>query len=213
MEESLKNNSGLELIVRDLIEIGRRMYSRGYVVAIDGNLSHRLPNNKLLITKSGICKGDLKESDFIVCTVLEDGDNSNASSELPMHRTVNRLRPDVNAVIHAHPPHVVALNIAGLSLSELYLPELAMTVGSVPTAPFSVPSSAEVGTAIEPFIVSSDSIILERHGSLNVGSDIWDAFWKLERMEFAAKTLLLANQVGEVKKLTSEQLRRLKVYK
>ncbi len=185
------------------------MYGKQYVVATDGNLSHRLPSEKMLITKSATCKGDLEKEDFVVCGIRDNVNNNLASSELAMHRTVYKLRPDVNAVIHAHPPYVVALNLTNLSLVEPYLPEIVMTTGSIPTAQFSVPSSQEVANAIEEYICSSDSIILDRHGSLNVGKDLWDAYWKLERMEFAAKTLLLAHQTGTVKQLTEDQLSRL----
>lgn len=195
----------------EIIEVCRRMYKRGYVSATDGNISARLDKNRLLVSRRGVCKGYLIETDLLVCDY--DGrpiEGGSVTSEILLHLAVYRARPEVTAVLHAHPPMAVACSLAGIDLTEPYLPEVLMGLGSVPTTQFAVPSSGEGALAIRDLISKHDVIILDRHGALCVGSDIWDAFFKLERLEYAAKVILYAKCAGKLKKLSSDQIARLK---
>ncbi len=207
----LLNNQSTELMLSELISVGQRMYRQQYVVATDGNISIRKPDGSVVITPTGCCLGDLTTDNLIVCN-MEGGIlscNGIPSSELPMHLKIYQLRPDVHAIVHAHPVSAVALTLAGLSLSEPYLPEIFMTAGTIPTAPFATPSTEEVAESIADLILNYDSIILDRHGALTIGINLWDAFWKLERLEFAAKVVLAAHQTGKVSTLSPDQIKKI----
>ncbi len=194
-------------IIQAMIDVGRRMYEKGFVAATSGNISARLDEERYLLTRSGVCKGDMTESDLVVCDAEGRSTTEHrVTSEVLLHLTAYRLRPDVNAVIHAHPPATVALSLAGVSLGKALLPEVVMTLGEVPTAPFAPPSSPESAEAIRGLIPNHDAIILDRHGSLTVGRDLWEACHNLERLEFAARATLFARILGEPKRLSSDEL-------
>jgi L-fuculose-phosphate aldolase len=118
------------------------------------------------------------------------------TSELLMHIEAYRQRPDISAVIHAHPPICVALSIAGISLAKCLLPEVIVTLGLIPTAEYATPSSAEGRGVIRDLIVNHDALIIQRHGTLTVGEDPFDAYLKLEKMEYAAHVTLILHQLG-----------------
>jgi len=107
------------------------------------------------------------------------------TSETPMHLEAYRRRPEINAVVHAHPPLTVALSIAGASLAECMVPEVIVTLGLIPTTQYATPSSEENARAIRDLIGGHDAIILQRHGTLTVGRDLLDAFFKLQTVEQA----------------------------
>jgi len=178
------------------------------VAATDGNVSVRLGKNRILSTPSGFSKGFLAPEQLIV-TDLEGKRLSSYSyyyepasralkptSELPMHLEAYRQRPDIGAVVHAHPPICVALSIAGISLARCLLPEVVVTLGLIPTAEYATPSSAEGPGAIRDLIANHDALVIQRHGTLTVGQDPFDAYLKLEKMEHAAYVTLLLRQLG-----------------
>jgi L-fuculose-phosphate aldolase len=192
---------------REMLEVGRRMYQKGFVIATDGNLSARLGRGRFLVTRSGVCKGDMTDRDLVVCD--ENGKTirgGRVSSEVLLHLTTYQLRPDVNAAIHAHPPIAVAFTLADMSLSENLLPEVIISLGSIPTSCFAAPSSAEGADVIREVIVNHDAIILDRHGSLTIGKTLWEAYHKLEQIEFAAKVTRAAKSMGDVKQLNKEEM-------
>lgn len=192
---------------KTMLAVGRRLYEKGFVVASDGNLSIRWGDGRFLVTKSGICKGEMTLNDLLVCD--EYGrtiSRGKVSSEILLHVTTYRLRPDVNAVIHAHPPFAIAFTLAERSLTEVLLPEIVMTLGEIPTAPFAAPASPEGAEVIQPAIINHDAVILDRHGSLTVGKDLWEAYYKLERLEFAARIIQTAQVLGRPKSLTPEEM-------
>ena len=122
---------------REMVRVGRLMWERGYVAATDGNLSARLGSNRLLVTASGLSKGFLSDDDLIVIGL--DGEPVSAyrargkrpSSEISMHLEVYRQRPDVNAVVHAHPPLATAFSIAGVSLARCVIPEVIVSMRTI----------------------------------------------------------------------------------
>jgi L-fuculose-phosphate aldolase len=176
----------------DLIRVCRRLCERGLVAATDGNVSCRCGDGTILITPSGIAKGELEEAGLL--RVNEHGQvlagTGKPSSELRMHLAVYARRPDVKAVVHAHPPLLTAFTLAGVPFIAETLPEVWLTIGPVPTAAYATPSTAEVATAIAPFIADHQAILLERHGSLTMGKDLGEAYLRLEKLEHAAYTLL-----------------------
>jgi L-fuculose-phosphate aldolase len=132
------------------------------------------------------------------------------SSELPMHLEIYRQRPEINAVIHAHPPFATAFTVTGNSLSEPILPEVVMMFGEIPTAPYATPSTQESAESIRHLVKDYDAILLDHHGAVTYGKSLEDAFYKMEKLEHAAKTVLAAKSLGTPKTLDDNQLSKLK---
>ena len=200
---------------QEMVRIGRLMWERGYVAAADGNLSARLSPDRLLATPSGLSKGFLSAEDLVVIRLNGEpapsyrGRGQKPSSEILMHLEVYRQRADVNAVVHAHPPTAIAFSIAGVTLARCILPEVVVTLGTIPTAEYATPGTAEVSDSIAEAIQEHDAVILAHHGSLTVGSTLWDAYQRLEKVEQAAQITLLARQLGQVKTLPPEAINKL----
>jgi L-fuculose-phosphate aldolase len=200
---------------REMVRVGRLMWERGYVAATDGNLSARLGANRLLVTASGLSKGFLSDEGLIVIDL--EGEPVSAyrargkrpSSEIAMHLEVYRQRPDVKAVVHAHPPLATAFSIAGVSLARCVIPEVVVTLGGIPTAEYATPGTAEVPVSIRQAICDYDAIILAHHGSLTVGSTLWEAYLRLEKVEHTAQITLAAQQLGQVQTLSPEAVEKL----
>jgi len=176
---------------RDLMEVCQQLDQRGLIAATDGNVSCRLSDDRILITPSGIRKGELLPLDLVLIN-LDDGriisGPGRASSEIRMHFLVYRKRPDVQAVVHAHPPMLTAYTLAGIPFRAEVLPEVWLTIGAVPTAPYATPTTEELASSISSLIEQHQAILLERHGSITVGSSLKEAFMRLEKLEHAAHT-------------------------
>ncbi len=194
-----------------LVEIGARLYARGLISANDGNFSVRLDARRILITPRGRSKGWLRPEDMVVLDmggrVLRMGRGRvGPSSEWPMHIEAYRQRPDIIAVLHAHPPYTVALTVAGVPFPSEVLPEVVMTVGSVPTARLAMPSSEDDALAIREWIRDRNAVLLPHHGVVTVGRTLEEAWIILERVEHAAKVYLLSRVLGEARLLPPEFL-------
>jgi L-fuculose-phosphate aldolase len=198
-------------IRRQIVAFAKRTYDKGLVAATDGNISHRLYEDAMLVTPTGSCLGDIDERDIVRVSLIGRvfGGSNQPTSELALHATVYRLRPDVNAAVHAHPPYANAFSFAGLSLETNMIPEVVLTLGNIPTTPYATPASEEGARVIEPFIGSHDAILLQRHGSLTVGATLPDAYYKLEKVEHAALINFAVRQLGSPVHLTPDELRRL----
>ena len=200
---------------QEMVRIGRLLWERGYVAAADGNLSARLGPDRLLATPSGVSKGFLSAEDLVV--IRPDGEplpsyrgrGLRPSTEILMHLEVYRQRPDVSAVVHAHPPTATAFSIAGVTLARCILPEVVITLGGIPTAEYATPGTAEVPESISQAIQDFDAVILAHHGTLTVGHTLWDAYQHLEKVEQAAQITLMARQLGQVRTLPSEAVGKL----
>jgi L-fuculose-phosphate aldolase len=196
---------------RDIVTIGLKMYEKDFVAATDGNISARLNSDRMLITPSGSCLGELTPNQLVLVDfngrVLSG--TAKPSSETPMHIMAYRQRPDVNAVIHAHPPVTTGFSVAGESLAQCVIPEIVVVFGTIPTAEYATASSDEGAHVIKGLIGNHDAIILDRHGTLTVGIDLVDAFRKLEKVEHCARVTLTARQLGRVKKLSAEEIKKL----
>lgn len=194
----------------DLIEVCRSAYGRGYISGTEGNFSIRLADNKVLTTPTGSCKGRVQAGELIVTDM--NGQPLSAgrpSTELKMHLTAYEVRPDVRAVVHAHPTVAVGFTVAGLSLSKCVLPEVICTLGEIPVAPYATPSTDEVPASIEALLHDHDALILDHHGALTLGATIWDAYYKLETVEHFAQTMLVAHVLGGAKPLLPAQVLKL----
>ncbi len=197
---------------QEIVEIGRRLYALGLVSAMDGNISCRLPQDRILITPSGVSLGYL-EPDGLVEMLLSDEKTVSAgkkpSSEWPMHFEIYRQRPDVNAVVHAHPPITTAFSVTGHSLGESLLPEVVILLGKIPTARYATPSTPENARVVRDLIRVHDVIMLDHHGAVSAGADLQSAFFKMEKLEHTAKTVFAAKLLGTPKPLPPEEVAKL----
>jgi L-fuculose-phosphate aldolase len=194
-----------------VIDVCRRMYRQGTIAAADGNVSVRLGRDRLLVTPSGLPKGELGTQDLVTVDLAGKrlGGRRQASSEIRLHLAVYGARPDVQAIVHAHPPYTVALTLAGVSLTDCVLPEVALALGPVPTAPYATPTTAEVPASILPLLPGARALVLCRHGSLTLGASLEEAYQRLEALEHAARILHAAHLLGPLRPLSPEEERRL----
>jgi len=195
---------------RDLLRICHLMYERSYVVSSDGNVSVQLEDGRILATPTMTCKGRMTE-DLIAITDLDGRslNNQRASSELAMHLLIYRERPDVKAVCHAHPPHGTAFAVAGLAIDQPILSEVILTLGCVPLAEYGTPSTDELSDAMRPLVKHHNALLMANHGAVAYGSDLWQAFDRLETLEHTAKIAILARVLGGSRNLSPEAIEKL----
>jgi len=196
----------------DIVEVGRRIWIRGFVAANDGNISVRLGPDEYLTTPTGVSKGFLT-SEMIVKVNGEGRVLAGAlkpSSELKMHLDVYRRRPDVMAVVHAHPPVSTAFAVCGQALTKHVLPEVILTLGEIPLVEYGTPSTDEVPRAVRKYLANHDAFLLANHGALTLGTDVYKAYYKMETMEHFAQIMLAARQLGGERELSSEQVAKLR---
>lgn len=201
----------LEQAISDVIQVGKRMYDRGYVASNDGNISVRLSENRLLITMTGVSKGFLSPEQLIVVDYdgkVISGDQV-PSSEMKMHLMVYCERPDVHAVAHAHPPTATGFSVAGINLPENLLPEVIVSLGSIPTAPYGTPGTMELVKSLKNYVYDHDAILLENHGALTLGPDIITAYHKMETVEHVAQIALVARLLGQVNTIDDKNVDKL----
>jgi L-fuculose-phosphate aldolase len=195
----------------DIVEVGRRMYARGYTASNDGNISVRLGPDRLLMTPKGVCKGFM--SPDMMCITDLDGrklqGDRDPSSEMLMHLEVYRQRPDVRAVVHAHPPIATGFAVAGIPLDRAVLAEVLTTLGSIPIAEYATPSTRELPEAVRKYIKAHDGMLLANHGALTAGPDVYSAYYKMETIEHFAKISLVARLLGRENLISREEVMRL----
>jgi L-fuculose-phosphate aldolase len=201
----------VESLRADIVEIGRRMYARGYTASNDGNISVRIGPDRLLMTPKSVCKGFMTPD--MMCVTDLDGKkisgDRDPSSEALMHLEVYRQRPDVNAVVHAHPPTATGFAVAGIPLDRAVLAEVLTTLGSIPLAAYATPSTAELPDAVRKYIKAHDGMLLANHGALTVGADLYSAYYKMETIEHFAHISLVARLLGRENLISREEVMRL----
>src|SRR5436305_4052664 len=201
-----------ESILRgEIVEVGRRMYARGYTASNDGNISARLGADRLLMTPKSVSKGFMTPN--MMCITDLDGrkikGDRDPSSEMLMHLEVYRQRPDVHAVVHAHPPIATGFAVAGIPLDRAVLAEVLTTLGSIPIAEYATPSTQELPEAVRKYIKAHDGMLLANHGALTVGPDLFAAYYKMETIEHFAKISLVARLLGRENLISREEVMRL----
>ncbi len=198
---------------KQIIEIGRRIWTRGYVAANDGNISVRISDNEVLTTATGVSKGFMTTEMIIKIDmegkILSADSTYKPSSEAKMHLEVYKERPDIKSVVHAHPPYCTSFAVAGIPLDRCVLPEAVIVIGSVPIAKYGLPSTMEIPDNVRPHIKNSDAILLENHGALTLGSDLLNAYFKMETLEHTAQIVWNAVQLGNVNVLPPVEAERL----
>lgn len=198
-------------IKQDIVEVGKRLHYKGFVAANDGNISVRVGEDEIWITPTGISKGYMAVEDLI--KVNMDGKVLNGtgkpSSEMKMHLAVFRTRPDVRAIVHAHPPKATAFAVANLPLDRIALPEVIFSLGNISFAEYGTPTTDELPASIEKHIRSADALLLANHGALTVGIDSLDAYFKMETLEHYASIAIYARVLGGEKFLDEKQVEQL----
>ena len=200
-----------ERLRADIVEIGRRLHDRGFVASNDGNISVRLDAERLLTTPTGVSKGFMTP-DMMVTTDFSGrkltGDRE-PSSEILMHLAVYEHRPEIEAVVHAHPPTATGFSVAGIPLDRAVLAEVVTTLGSIPIADYGTPSTSELADAVRQYIRAHDGLLLANHGALTVAHDLFGAYYKMETVEHFARISLVARQLGGERLLSREEVNRL----
>ena len=200
-----------EQLRADIVEVGRRLHSRAYVASNDGNISVRLSDDRLLTTPKGVSKGFMTP-DMIVATDLEGRKvrgERDPSSELLMHLAVYEHRPEVMAVVHAHPPAATGFAVAGIPLDRAVLAEVVTTLGSIPIVDYGTPSTSELADAVRKYIRAHDGLLLANHGALTIAGDVFAAYYKMETIEHFARISLVARLLGGERMLSREEVNRL----
>lgn len=183
-----------------MCEIGRRVYNKGFAAANDGNISYRLSDDRVLCTPTRVSKGFMKPDDL--CIVDLDGKQVSGkrkrSSEILLHLTVMKARPDVRSVVHCHPPHATAFAVAREPIPKCVLPEIEVFLGEVAISPYETPGGQGFANTVLPYVKDTDTILLANHGTLTYGSDLEDAYFKTEIIDAYCRILILAKQLGRV---------------
>jgi L-fuculose-phosphate aldolase len=195
---------------REIVQVGNLMYQRSYVVSSDGNISVRLDDGRIVATPTMTCKGRMTEDSL----ALTDADGKplsdrKASSELAMHLLIYRERSDVRAVCHAHPPHGTAFAVAGLAIDQPILSEVILTLGCVPLASYGTPSTNELTDAMRPLVKHHNALLMANHGAVAYGTDLWQAFDRLETLEHTARIAILSRILGGSKNLPADAIEKL----
>jgi len=182
-------------IRKDLATFGRRLHEKGFVAATDGNLSVRTGSG-FLTTPTALPKGELREE--LIVQLDPDGRPLSGvpSSEWPMHAAIYRARPDVCAVIHAHPPFATTLACAGRSIERPFLSETVMALGMVPLVPFALPSTEDLAAKVAEAVLDHEAVLLANHGAVTVGPDLRTAYYRMETLEQTARIYLYAELLG-----------------
>jgi L-fuculose-phosphate aldolase len=197
----------------DICEVGRRLWQRGFVASNDGNISVRIAADRLLMTPTSVSKGFMTPDMMVITdldgTLVSGAPGRKASSEILMHLVAYHERPDVAAVVHAHPPLSTGFAVAGMPLDRAVLAEVVTTLGSIPIADYGTPSTTELADAVRPYVKAHDGLLLANHGALALGKDLFSAYYKMETIEHFAKISLVARQLGRENLLSREEVGRL----
>jgi L-fuculose-phosphate aldolase len=195
----------------DICQIGRLVFQKGWVAANDGNITIRLDAERILATPTGVCKGMMQPDDLIIVDMKGNKISGRAqgTSEIAMHTTVYGLRPDVKAVVHAHPPVATGYATAGRELNLALLPEVVIGLGCVPLADYGLPGTSALTEPMLPLIPKYDALMMANHGAVCYGEDVFKAYFKMETLEHFARIQLVAELLGGPKVLPRNEVDKL----
>jgi L-fuculose-phosphate aldolase len=206
-------DSDIQQLREDIVEIGRRLWLRGFVASNDGNISVRIGDDRVLMTPTAVSKGFMTPDMMVITdmdgTLVAGAPGRKPSSEIKMHLVAYRRRPDVRAVVHAHPPLATGFAVAGIPLDRAVLAEVVTTLGSIPIVEYATPSTQELPDAVAPYVTAHDGLLLANHGALALGADLSGAYYKMETIEHFARISLVARQLGREHLLSREEVDRL----
>jgi L-fuculose-phosphate aldolase len=195
----------------DITQVGKLMFDKGWIAANDGNITIRLEENLILATPTGVSKGMITPDDLILCDL--DGNKlcgeRECTSEMAMHLTIYRLRPDIRSVLHAHPPVATGFATAGRALNLGLLPEIVIRLGSVPLCDYGLPGTPALTEGMLPYIPKYEALLMANHGVVCYGTDVFDAYFKMESVEHFARIALVAELLGGPKVLPRVEIQKL----
>lgn len=198
-------------IKQDIVEIGRRLYNKGFAAANDGNITVRIGENEVLCTPTMHSKGFLKVED--ICTIDMNGKQTagikKRSSEALLHLEIYKQRPDIKSVVHCHPPYATAFAVAREPIPQCVLPEVEVFLGDVPITRYETPGGQAFADTVLPFVDKTNVIILANHGTVSYGVDVEQAYWWTEILDAYCRILMLARQLGNVSYFSENQEREL----
>ncbi|MBM2839574.1 MAG: Class aldolase family protein, partial [Bacteroidetes bacterium] len=202
----------LDSTTSTIVDVCHRLYARGMVTATDGNVSTRLASGNILATRSNINKGMVTEQDLVELTPGGEqvGGTGKPSTEMGMHLFIYKQRPDVKAVVHAHPIYATGFATARKALDDCMFPEVIVGLGAIPLAEYATPSTPEVAASLAPFVKSADAILLSNHGVVTYASDLYEAYFKMEKVEHAARIMFVATMLGGAEALTTDEVEKLR---
>jgi L-fuculose-phosphate aldolase len=196
----------------EIVRFGKMLHQTGLVAATDGNLSVRLENGNILCTPTLMSKGLMEAQDLVIVDPRGsklDGSRG-VSSEIAMHLLIYRLRPDVGAVVHAHPPTATGYAAAGIALDRALCSEIIVTLGSVPLANYETPGTQELAEALAPLVAEHDAILMANHGVVACGTDLLTAYMNMETVEHFAKIALVTHVLGKQQPLSDQHVDKLR---
>jgi L-fuculose-phosphate aldolase len=194
-------------LATEIVRVCHRLYERGLIAGTEGNVSARLSRDVILATTAGVCKGDIDETHVVALTgpdMRPVEPNRAPSTEIRMHLAIYEQRPDVAAVVHAHPPVATGFAVAGEDFMAPVLPELLLLVGPVPLVPYGQPGTPDLPARLAPFLRGHDAFLLANHGATTVGKSLDQALHRMESLEQGARIILAARQLGRVNELPPE---------
>jgi L-fuculose-phosphate aldolase len=198
-------------IKQEMCEIGRRIYNKGFAAANDGNISFRIGDNEVLCSPTMISKGFMKPDD--ICTVDMEGNQlagkRKRSSEILLHLTIMKTRPDVKSVVHCHPPHATAFAVAHEPIPQCVLPEVEVFLGDVPITKYETPGGQAFADTVKPFVEKCNVLILANHGTVSFGETVERAYWWTEILDAYCRILMLSRDLGRVNFLGEQKTREL----
>lgn len=195
----------------EIVRYGRMLHERCFVAAMDGNLSVRLDESRILVTPTCVSKGAMRANDLVV--VDREGERvsgrRNVTSEIGMHLLIYQLRPDVRAIVHAHPPTATGFAAAGIPLTEPLVCEVVMGLGCIPLARYGTPGTSELAQTLEPYVPNYDAILMSNHGVVTYGDTLEHAYMKMETVEHFAQIALVTHLLGRQQPLPQVEIEKL----
>jgi L-fuculose-phosphate aldolase len=180
----------------------RQLAARGLIAGRDGNLSVRIGPQRVLVTPSGQIKALLTAADMVEVDLAgkpRSRGRRKPTSELDLHLRILRHRPDVRAIVHAHPPTATGFAVAGQEIPDNLLPELMFVVGPVPLVPYGSSGTPELGERVVPFLDDTrcNALLLANHGAVTMGTTLDEAWIRMESLEHSARIIAAAHRIGQ----------------
>ena len=195
----------------EIVRYGRMLHERGFVAAMDGNLSVRLRSGKILVTPTCVSKGAMRPADLVIVNMEGHrvSGRRNVTSEIGMHLLIYRLRPDIQAIVHAHPPTATGFAAAGIPLTEPLVCEVVIGLGCIPLARYGTPGTSELAKTLEPFVPKYDAILMSNHGVVAYADTLEHAYMKMETVEHFAQIALVTHLLGRQQPLQEREVEKL----
>lgn len=193
-----------------ICDIGRNLFNKDFIAANDGNISARLLENEILTTPRAVSKGYLEPHMIVKVNlqgeVLEAAEGYRPSTETKMHLRIYNELPEMNGVVHAHPPYATAFAIKGEALDKMMMPESVIMIGDIPLAEYGTPSTEEIPDSLMPFLGKKTAVLLENHGALTWGTDVMEAYLNMERLEYTAKITFITRMIDGERELPQHRI-------